>query len=94
MFFPDEDKIHLEISKYKESSEKIGGSNIGDMYHIILFKNDTDPDFDKFEAILACPITYASRLIPAGFFGLIAKKTETSHEFVSEIYERITKDFY
>jgi hypothetical protein len=88
----EEDTLNLEFGEYVEDdSIKIGGNDLGDLYHIILYKykKDDELDFDSFEAILGCPLEYASHLIPSGFYGIIAKKTTTSDAFASDMAKQI-----
>ena len=93
-FMPnDEDGVSVEAALYKEPGEKIGGSAIGHLYHIMLFKEGEKgfTHYDAFEAILGCPLEYISHLIPCGWFGTICKKTSLSQEFFDEIQETIKK---
>lgn len=91
-----EDQIHIMGSEYSNPDEKVGGNTLGDLYHIVLFRsNEKNPDeydnVDDFEAILACPLEYASGLIPGGFYGIIARKTTTSHKLVKKILDMMKK---
>ena len=83
------DSIQVRGQMYNEPGEKIGGSSMGDLYHIILFRDDKeDPekysDFDNFDAILTSPVEYISNLIKSGWYGIVAKKTTTSHRFIDK----------
>jgi hypothetical protein len=55
-FFPDyeEDGLRIEGQRYKNFGEKVGGSVMGDEWHIILFKENTESfsNLDNFDAIL------------------------------------------
>jgi hypothetical protein len=93
---PEQDKIQVECNSYSDPGEAVGYSSVGFMYHIILVKNhDEDPDkftnFDAFDAILACPMTYISQLIPQGWYGIIAKKTTTSQKFIDKSIDNLKK---
>lgn len=94
-FMPDQDddSVNVEAALYKEQGELIGGSSIGHLYHIMLFKDGESgfTHYDAFESILACPLEYISHLIPCGWFGAICKKTTHSQEFFDEIQENIKK---
>ena len=92
-FLPDEEKMHIEAAQYKETSESIENSKMGNKYHIILIKESEEgfTDLDKFEAILSCPLEYASHLIPSGWYGVIARKTSTSYEFSEEMYNKLSE---
>lgn len=88
----EEGKVHVEINKYQNPGEKIGGNTFGDEWHIILFKEDVDgsvTNLDNFDAILGCPLEYASTLIPYDWSGMIAKKTSTSKEFVEKVLDKL-----
>ena len=94
MFFEGSkpNSIKIEGNTYEDRGEPIGGNSIGDSYHVILCKDHpTDEEkfdqVDTFEAILADPLEYISGLIPAGWMGIIAKKTTTSDEFVEKVVD-------
>ena len=88
------DSIHIEGTEYKDPGEKLGGNNLGDSYHVVLFKDHkTDKDkyaeLDTFEAILCEPLEYISGLIPAGFYGIIARKTTTSDKIINKLLDNV-----
>ena len=59
-------EVKVEIANYKDGGEKIGGSTMGDLYEIIIFRMDEEYnviDLDKFEGILIEPREYVSRMI-------------------------------
>ena len=92
----EEGRIDVMTSQYSNPGEKIGGNALGDLYHIVLFrdskKNPNEYDeVDDFEAILSCPLEYASGLIPGGFYGIIAKKTTTSHKLMDKLLALMKK---
>ena len=94
MFIPGEkpDSLHIEGSKYRESGEKLDGSAMGDCYHILLYKDNEIKgvhNLDLFEGILMDPLEYASRLIPQGWYGMFAKKTTTSDEFINKAFDAL-----
>lgn len=89
---PEEDLVKVEGAIYKDPGESIEGSSMGSMYHIMLFKQDEDGapiEPDLFEAILVEPLEYISRLITCDFYGLIAKKTTTSNEFIQKSFDKL-----
>ena len=81
---------------YAEPGEPVGGSEIGHAYHIVLFKDHpTDmekfSDVDTFDAILGDPWEYISGLIPAGFYGIIARKTTTSEPIIKRLLANLSE---
>ncbi|CAB4133310.1 hypothetical protein UFOVP250_117 [uncultured Caudovirales phage] len=92
-FLPGENgKTILESLTYKEFGDKVGGSELGDAYHIILFKEDKEGNMsglEMFDAVLIAPYEYISRMMPDGWLGLIAKKTTTSLSFVQNVFDRL-----
>jgi hypothetical protein len=93
-FFPTdkEDTLKIEAALYKEPGEKIGGSELGSEYTIMLFKFDEEDgayDYDTFDAILADPRIYISNLIPQQWYGFVARKTTKSKKFVDDIIAKI-----
>jgi hypothetical protein len=92
-FMPSEDdNVKIEAGQIEHKGEKVGGSALGDSYQILLFKENEEGDpteIDQFNAILGCPLEYASFLIPAGWYGLIMKHTTTSPEIVEDLLGRI-----
>lgn len=89
----EENNLIITGQTYRNPGEKIGGNAIGDEYHIVLFKENEHEftDLDHFEAILGDPLEYISNLIPVGFFGMIAKKTTTSQNFVQKVLDTLKK---
>jgi len=90
---PKEDSIEIEGSQYKDRGVKIGGNDIGDEFHIILFKETEDGEIchlDKFDAILGEPMEYISRLIPQNWYGIVARKTTTSGKFVDNLFDNLS----
>jgi hypothetical protein len=58
----------------------------------MLFKQDDEGnpvDPDLFEAILTEPLEYVSRMITCDFYGLVAKKTTTSNEFIQNTFDKL-----
>ncbi len=89
---PKEDMVKVEAARYKTPGEDVDRSDMGNMYHIVLFKQDNrgnpvDPDL--FEAILTEPLEYISRMINCDFYGLVAKKTTTSNDFIQNIFDKL-----
>ena len=95
-FLPGEDKntVHLEGAVYKERGEKVGGSYMGDSYHVILFKESDDGelvDIDRFNAVFIDPVIYMSNLIEIGWFGIVTRMTTTSEKFINSTFAKLTE---
>ena len=68
--------------------------DLGQMYQIILYREDKEGltiDLDLFEGILLDPYYYVSKLLSGGWYGVVAKKSTTSHKFVDEAYAALKK---
>ena len=93
-FISDEnDELKFESFKYNDPGEVIS-AEIGDMHHIILFKETEEGNLyaqDMFEAILVDPITYAGNMLKCGFFGMISKKTTTSQNWIDLVWEKLNE---
>jgi hypothetical protein len=88
----EEDTMKVECCKYKKPGEQIGGSQLGPEYHIVIFKFNPETGtyaHDRWDAILSDPRVYVSGLIPQDWYGLVARKTTESQEFVDDILARI-----
>jgi hypothetical protein len=94
-----EEEYSLKLSYFNfpknfVKGKKIDGSSIGDMYHVVLFKESEDslPEIDAtFEAIFIDPEEYIKTLIGINVYGCFVKKTENSHKWF-EKYLKKTKD--
>jgi len=85
----DDSLTNVSVASYKKDGEKIGGTELGDFYDIILFRlNEEDDitDLEKFEAILVDPRVYVSRMVKEDWYGLVAKKTTSSDKFVNDTF--------
>lgn len=92
----EEGQVNIMGSEYANPGESLGNSPMGELYHIVLFRDSKEnveeyDDIDEFEAILACPLEYASGLIPSGFYGIIARKTTTSHKLMNRLLAMMKK---
>ena len=90
------DSIAIMASDYNEAGEPVGGNAMGEMYHIMLFRDhktdeESYDDVDSFEAILVSPSEYIARLIPAGFYGVVGRKTTTSDKIFQKLLAK-TRD--
>ena len=96
-FLPGEkpDQVQIEAATYRNPGEDVGGSVMGKTYHVILFKEDDSEkgvyDVDRFEAIFCDPLEYISGLIPQHWFGVIARKTTTSDDFIEKTFAKISE---
>ena len=91
---PKKDTIHLEGATYKDAGEDVGGNELGKAYHVILFKENAEGelvDVDMFDAIFVDPLEYMSGLIPSGIFGIMARKTTTSNNFIQKTFDKLKK---
>lgn len=94
-FLPGEkpNTLQIEGSVYRNPGEKLGGSTLGDGYHIILFRENAEKeklyDIDKFDAVLTHPIEYISNMIKNQWFGIVARKTTTSSEFIQNTFDKL-----
>ena len=94
-----ENQIDIMASDYNNPGESLGGSAMGDSYHIILFRDhktekDKYDDLDVFEAILVEPSEYIAQLIPQGFYGIIGRKTTTSEGVMQKLVDNFNKINY
>jgi hypothetical protein len=86
----EDDGIKLSYFDFKDDfdkGKKVGGNEVGDMYHVIFMKagDDSLPILDDhFEAIFASPETYVRNLLGADIFGCFVKKTENSWKWVDD----------
>jgi hypothetical protein len=90
-FYRNEDGLH-EVTgfEYRKDGEKIGGTEMGDLYHIIIFQEEPPKMPELFEAILVSPLHYVSRMMEDGFLGTVSKVTTTSHEVAETMFEAIS----
>jgi hypothetical protein len=87
-----ENQIHVEASLYKNPGEGLGSSALGHNYHVVLFREDEDRnvvDLDQFEGVLTCPLEYISGLLPSDWYGIIARKTTTSTDFLDRLVAKL-----
>ena len=86
----DDDGLKLSYFDFNDDfdkGEKIDGTEVGDMYHVIFMTcgKDNLPQLDDhFEAIFAHPETYVRNLVGADVFGCFVRKTENSWKWVDD----------
>lgn len=94
-----EDEVEFSFFKFNtddDRGEKVEGSELGDMYHIILWESDQTgiPQItDDYEAILIDPTFYAKSLTEGTLptYGIIVRKTTKSDKFIETYYEKFKK---
>ena len=97
MFLPhNDDEIQFELLELKENMGKeVGGTNVGLMYHVLLFQHNEEERgmkfIDNFEAIFANPMVYIKGLVGTKIFGLILKKKEKTHLFFDKYVKQVTE---
>lgn len=84
-------ELSVDGFEFKNFGEKLPGSEIGDLYDIIIFTENSPEEPERFKAILTSPIHYVSRMMDDGFLGVVAKATTTSDSFMNEIFEEMCK---
>lgn len=87
---PDEEEVEgVKLSFFRFNSDEfrgkpVGGTKIGDNYHIAFFRSNDEgqPVFDEeFEAIFADPVVYVKSLVGSDIYGCVLRKTENSHKW-------------
>jgi hypothetical protein len=94
-----EDEVEFNFFKFNEESdrgEKVNNSDLGDMYHIILWEPDEiglPVIKDDFEAILVDPKFYAKNITEGSSpsYGIIVRKTTESFKFIESYHEKFKK---
>lgn len=99
-FLPvDEEEEGMKFAYFRVTDEEckgapVGGTDIGDMFHIAFFKRDDDgePVFDEhFEAIFADPQFYVEGLIGAELYGCVLRKTTGSGKWWDDYLNKTVK---
>jgi hypothetical protein len=86
----NEDQLYVDVLRYKEQANCIGGSPLGKEYHILLFRFDEEEntkDLDLFDAILIDPRVYVSHILYDGWYGAVGKKTENSRKIFDDMMD-------
>lgn len=89
-FRNDDGDIEVGGFNFKTFGEKLPGSEMGDLYDIIIYSESAlENDPERFKAILISPLEYISRMMNDGFLGIVSKATTTSEDFMNEIFEQL-----
>lgn len=89
-FYRNKDgNLEIDGFGYKNPGEKVGGTELGDYYDIIIFPEDPPKMPERFQAILISPLDYISRMMDDGFLGIVAKATTTSNTIMDEAFENM-----
>jgi len=85
----DDTQVTISAKDYVDPGQKIGGSEMGPEWHILLFRSHEPEKVDVFDAILSDPREYVSTLIKQDWYGIVAKKTTTSKNFINDMFDKI-----
>ena len=94
-FFVDKEgnKV-VQTFDYSESGQKLKGSDLGDLFEIIIVPQKPLKEAERFRAILISPKVYINRLLDDGFIGIVGKATTQSEkrfiEWENEINAKIS----
>lgn len=84
-FYPSDQEDEMKYGFFKFNNDALGkdieGTDLGHMYHVVLFKVDDEEEIvmdDCFEAIFSDPIEYSKRLAEMNMTGTFLKKKEKS----------------
>ena len=94
-FFVDKEgnKV-IHTFDYSVSGEKLKGSDLGDLFEIIIVPQKPLKEAERFRAILISPKVYINRLLDDGFVGIVGKATTQSEkrfiEWENEINQKIS----
>lgn len=91
-FYRNKDgNLEIDGFGYKNPGEKLPGSEMGDLYDIIVFAEDPPKMPERFKAILISPLDYVSRMIDDGFLGIVAKATTTSDTVMEDAFNQMSE---
>jgi hypothetical protein len=85
-----EGNLEVDGFSYKNPGEKLVGSEMGDLYDIIIFPEEPPKMPERFKAILISPLDYISTMIDTGFLGVVAKATTTSDTVLEDVFEHMS----
>lgn len=83
----DEKEKIVSSSQYKDRGEKIPGSDLGDLYEIIVIEW-RKKEIDRFQAILISPAVYINRMLNDGFWGAVGRATTSSKKIFDELEQK------
>ena len=93
-FHYDERGNHVVSSfSYKEKGQKVTGTNLGDLYEIIIVPQRPVKERERLTGILVSPMQYIKRLLEDGFVGFVGKATTTSKIAFDDLEEK-TRESY
>lgn len=91
-YINEEDLQEVSCFHYAERGEKKPGSDMGDLYDIIITRSEPTELPERFQAILSSPPHYISRMLNDGFVGVIGRCTTTSEKVMDAVFESMTND--
>lgn len=93
-FHYDEEGNHVVSSfSYKERGEKLEGSDLGDLFEIIIIPQRPLKEPERFRAILISPMHYIKRLLNDGFIGFVGTATTNSTIAFDDLEEKIREHY-
>lgn len=90
-YLNEEDLVEVATFQYKDPGQNVPGSEMGDMYDIVILQVDPPKLPERFKAILISPLDYVSRMIDDGFLGVVARATTTSDAVMDKVMESLTE---
>lgn len=90
--FENSQIIFFNLDDESKEGTPVDNSPMGDMYHVVLFKAQTETEdfkFDEtFEAIFVDPLVYAKRLLP-NFYSMFVRKTDRSGPWFEDYMKKL-----
>jgi hypothetical protein len=65
---------------YQKKGEKLKGTDLGDLFDIIIVPQKPLKNAERFKAVLISPLIYINRLLDDGFIGIVGRATTTSEQ--------------
>jgi hypothetical protein len=85
-----EGAVDVTSAHYKDAGTDVEPGIMGNVYDIVLFRLDEEgevQDLDRFDGVLIDPKVYVSRLVKEQWFGVVARKTDTSIKVIDDVYQ-------